>query len=488
MRINFRTGLLITILITALPLFSHLDSLPIQSWDEARVVTNALEMYQGRGNNILVPTYYGEPEMWNTKPPLLIWMQVLSMKIFGINELAVRLPTAFAAFFTCLLLYWFCARKLNKPLLGIIAAGMLTTSEGYIRVHGARTGDYDALLILFTTAYTLFYFLYLDTRHKKYIYTAAGMLALGCLTKGVAALFFTPALFLFTLLFRRHYFVFKSKHFYISLGIFIFIGLGYYLLREHFNPGYLKAVWENELGGRYNDTLEDHVGNYWYYWDWIKSKGFEYWIVFFPVGVWLAFTSASKKIRYFFLYVLLLIVVQFTIISTAQTKLNWYEMPIYPFLALFSAIPLFILLRVLFRFARKINSKKYVGFAFLLLLLFFYSPYKNIIDFVESSIPPNVDVENMNMAIFLKDAKDGKHNIDGYKLVWDEFQPNLMWYVFAYMGKPENVVRFSRELFPGDIAAVYKEGTRKYMEGLYTYKVVGNYHGVVIYRILTRKF
>ncbi len=52
--------------------------------------------------NFIVTYFEDKPDMWNTKPPLLIWIQVLFMKFVGVNELAVRLPSAIAAFFTCI--------------------------------------------------------------------------------------------------------------------------------------------------------------------------------------------------------------------------------------------------------------------------------------------------------------------------------------------------------------------------------------------------
>ncbi|UOQ78563.1 hypothetical protein MUN84_08455 [Hymenobacter sp. 5516J-16] len=64
---------------------------PIYLWDESRVAVNAAEM--ALNNNWLVAHFEGQPDLWNTKPPLLLWLQVLSIKLFGFNEVAIRLPT-----------------------------------------------------------------------------------------------------------------------------------------------------------------------------------------------------------------------------------------------------------------------------------------------------------------------------------------------------------------------------------------------------------
>src|SRR5690348_15673363 len=116
-----------------------------------------------KGNNLLVPTFDYKPDMWNTKPPLLIWIQVLSIKLLGVSELALRLPSALAAVALCLLLYWFFSKKLQKELLGFMVCMVLITSRGYVMLHGTRTCDYDSMLTLFTTAYCLFFYQYLQT-------------------------------------------------------------------------------------------------------------------------------------------------------------------------------------------------------------------------------------------------------------------------------------------------------------------------------------
>ena len=96
-------GFLLVLLVVSIPIFSHLGEFPMQIWDESRLANNAIEMYE-TGNPIVV-TYNYLPEMWSTKPPLMIWLQVLSLKAFGLNDLAFRLPSAFAAVFTCIFLY-----------------------------------------------------------------------------------------------------------------------------------------------------------------------------------------------------------------------------------------------------------------------------------------------------------------------------------------------------------------------------------------------
>ena len=65
-------------------IFPRLGSLPLREWDESRQAASAYEMYES--GNYLVATFDHKPDLWNTKPPLLLWLQVLSMKIWKDDE------------------------------------------------------------------------------------------------------------------------------------------------------------------------------------------------------------------------------------------------------------------------------------------------------------------------------------------------------------------------------------------------------------------
>src|SRR4051812_23990930 len=169
-----------------MPVFGNLNTLPIRIWDEARIAINACEMHMT--GNYIVTTFNFKPDMWNTKPPLLVWCMVLLMKTIGVNELAVRLPSAFAAFFTCLALLLFVKRYFKSELFAFLAVLVLITTNGYIHYHISRTGDYDALLTLFTTTSCLFFYAFSETKKIQYLYLFFITLTLGVLTKGIAGL------------------------------------------------------------------------------------------------------------------------------------------------------------------------------------------------------------------------------------------------------------------------------------------------------------
>lgn len=86
-------------------------------WDEINFAESAREMLI-TGNYLRVQIDY-QP-FWE-KPPLFIWLQVLSMKIFGVNEFAARFPNAVIGLIT-LLTFYFLGKRLYNGRFGFLWA------------------------------------------------------------------------------------------------------------------------------------------------------------------------------------------------------------------------------------------------------------------------------------------------------------------------------------------------------------------------------
>ena len=418
-------ALLILILIVAIPLFAHLDSFPLDEWDESHLANNALEM--SHNHNWLVTTYNNTPDMWETKPPLMIWLQVISMKVLGENELAIRLPSALAALTTCFLLFFFFTKKYNEPWLGIISVATLVTAEGYLHLHNARSGDYDSLLTMLMTAYAIFYFLYLEENRKKYLYTTIAFLILAALTKGIQGLMFLPGLFVYTIYKKKFISILKVREIYQGIAAFLFFVLGYYLLREHYNPGYLAAVKVNELQ-RYNTVIESHQGDKFYYIFWL-SDHFRYAYLFAIPGVICGICSSNKGIKDITVFITLLTGLYLLTISNSQTKVFWYLMPVFPFLAVLAAIFIYSICLVLKDTDRLKGTFQYNPFPFIFLLFLFCAPFSAMKDLAyEGPKGFGGTDEIKNMEIFLQDVLHNRRNINGFSIVNPGTEQHLGWY------------------------------------------------------------
>jgi 4-amino-4-deoxy-L-arabinose transferase-like glycosyltransferase len=464
MRSNTKIFLLIIELIVFLslcyfPLCYRIDALSIRQWDEARNAVNAMEMLQNK--NYIVRYYENMPEVWETKPPLLVWLQVISMKIFGINELAIRFPVIIATFLTVLLLIWYFSHYHQNRYIGYLASLVLVTSQGYIDRHIARTGDHDALLILFLTAIFLYVFRYLilDKPKPHLLISIALLFALGVLTKSVTTFFVLPGLLASVFVFRAGRKLFYNGWLYIALLIFMLIIGGYYCTRELMQPGYLKAVWHWELLPRYvNSENNFDSGTFWQYGKNFFNSRYTFWIyLLFPSLVLLPFLLKGET-RIFYIYLLINIVFFFLVISLGSKGL-WYDGPLYPLFAITIAMFLYHSYRyIAVKFQLKTAVKTIV--VTVVSILIFVNPGIAIMKKVSQSYEYSWDLEYFAIAYFLRDKNNLEELPGNVKVAFDGYNAHLLFYVeainFTQQNDPLSLKDFS-SVKPQDIVLISQE-------------------------------
>lgn len=428
----------ILLILLYFPILGHLGNQPIRIWDEARQAISAVEMAES--GNVITTTFYGEPDLWNTKPPLLIWLQALSFKIFGIDEVTFRLPTAMAALFTCLAIFLLLYRR-GKSLWWAMASVLtLITSWGYIGEHAARTGDYDAMVAMFILFYTLTFYKYCEGGRSRYILLTFLFMAMAFLTKSVAGLFGAPALLVYSLLTGNFIRTLRGKYTYLGLFTFVVLVGGYHFLREMQGPGYLAAVWENDMGGRFSSTLENHVGRFSHYWEFLKNEGFWCWILLLPLGAILGIQAKDKAQKRIAILASLQMVLIFLIISNAKTKLFWYATPMYPFMAILVGFAIYMVIEWLSKAQATENllsSEKGVWLA--VLFSIFMLPYYNICN--KYYLYEETNMDTYRLPLFFKTA--GKE-IDGAKICYEfnmtgDYFPHVIFHKYVLAGRGINI-------------------------------------------------
>ncbi len=120
----------------ALALLTGLGDRGLVEPDEGRYAEIAREMVVS--GDWLVPHLNGIPHF--QKPPVIYWTTAISLKFFGINEWAARLPSALAAAATLLLAAGI-GRRLGGPRIGLAAAGVLLTCLEFFVLARSLTPD-----------------------------------------------------------------------------------------------------------------------------------------------------------------------------------------------------------------------------------------------------------------------------------------------------------------------------------------------------------
>ena len=96
-------GLIIFLIaiISAVIFIPFIGNCPLFDWDEINFAECAREMVVS-GNYSHVQLNYRP--FWE-KPPFFIWLQALSMNVFGVNEFAARFPNALCSIVSLISIY-----------------------------------------------------------------------------------------------------------------------------------------------------------------------------------------------------------------------------------------------------------------------------------------------------------------------------------------------------------------------------------------------
>jgi len=176
-------------------LLPFIGSVHLFDWDEIIFAESAREMLLS-GDYMTVSSNF--IPFWE-KPPMFFWLQVLSMKMFGITEFAARFPNVICGVLTLLTLYRI-GKKVAGQRFGIL--WVIAFATAVLPFFYFKSGIIDPWLNLFILMGFTYFIYYLDPdnsvrRYLKLILSAL-FFGLAILTKGpVPVLVFALSFFIF---------------------------------------------------------------------------------------------------------------------------------------------------------------------------------------------------------------------------------------------------------------------------------------------------
>lgn len=300
-----------------------LGNVPLIDPDEPVYGATAKEMLAT--GDFLSPRIYGQ--YWYDKPPLFYWLEALSFSILGVSAFSARLPSALIAAFTVLYV-WHVTEKTFNRRVAWLAACILASSLEFIVLARAAVTD-----MTLTAALTVALFSFLRKRYMM-AYIACGI---AFLTKGPIG-FGLPALIVFFWLLvqkkltPRHIMNLKW-----TWGILLacVVGLPWYIymIYVHGQP-FIDSflVYHNVV----KFTSPEHPGkNHWWLYLVVLTAGC------FP---WTGAVAAMlTRVRRFArdprtLYLVVWAAVIFLFFSFSATQLFSYVLPMFPALAVLTAL------------------------------------------------------------------------------------------------------------------------------------------------------
>lgn len=209
-RVKARTWLFVgvIVLVWAALYLATIGDLSIRVWDESRYVSPARDMAQGAGwliPEIRLDTFETDLSYSTrlAKPPLLYWLQALSISVFGFSEFATRLPSALATL-GCAFVVYHIATTIAGDRAGLAGAIAFLVFPGMLLgSHGGTAAVPDPLLAFVGSLFVWFTWL---GRERPRLLVPAGLFAgLAVMTKGIAAGVFVIILAPIVLIHLRSY-------------------------------------------------------------------------------------------------------------------------------------------------------------------------------------------------------------------------------------------------------------------------------------------
>ena len=332
--------------VLAFTCFFNLGADAIYSWDEARHGVNSFEMIMN--NNYIANYYNGEIDYWNLKPPISYYLIIFAYKIFGYNAFALRFFSALSYFILALLVSLFVKKQVGK-FESLISLLMFLSCYVFFFTHYIRTGDADALFILFFGV--SFISLYLSSKSSNWLHLTAFMFAMAFLTKSWHAFIILPITF-FYLIFTKGFKNIKWWQ-YITICLCAIIPILIWFLARYSFDGleFFKQMIYCDLLNRSSNSIEGHNGYPFFYLINI-SKNFIllFCIIIFATAIIIKIKNKERLTNLDKICIISFISI-LTIFAIAKTKLEWYTYPI--------SIPLIISgATYLGQFLKNINLKK----------------------------------------------------------------------------------------------------------------------------------
>lgn len=212
----------------ALLFLPGLGGVRLFDWDEINFAESAREMLL---TGDLLNVQINFESFWE-KPPLFIWMQALCMKIFGVGEMAARLPNAVAGVVTLLVLFNI-GRKVGGERFGLLWALLYVAS--FFPFFYFKSGIIDPWFNLFIFLGIYFFSKYADPLQRGKMGQNAALSAmftgLGILTKGPVAFLIFVLTFAVYLVVKRFKFEFRWKDVALYSVVLCVVGGAWFILQ-----------------------------------------------------------------------------------------------------------------------------------------------------------------------------------------------------------------------------------------------------------------
>jgi len=331
-------------------LFMGTGNVQLVDWDE-NIYAEASKQMLLRGDYL---NTFINNQPFAEKPPFFFWEQVLSYKVFGINEFAARFPSGLAGLGMILLCFFFGKWMTGSRIFGSIWSMVYLTS--FLPSVFGRVGVIDHTFNLFISCGTIFLYI-ADKKYEQYQNEINNQnrpsakshwffLTLASVFMGIAVLTKGPLGGVIPLVgFTSYKFFFRNPkvhvvHFLFCGFLSLLIASSWYIANIIiYGQSFLSGFVEFQLA-LFSKTLEGHTGPFYYH----------FIVAFFGMIPWTAFLFAyrpkhacadNSHLKAFSIIGFSWSIFILILMSFVSTKLPHYSASVYIPLSFFAAITIF---------------------------------------------------------------------------------------------------------------------------------------------------
>ncbi len=380
--------------------------------------------------------------IWVHKQPLFLWQMALSMKIFGVNEVALRLPSALMGTMMVFFTYHMGNFWTKNTPIAYTAALLMAFSYYQLELMSGRFSlDHNDLAFSFYVTASIWAFTkYLNSNLNSIKWVIFTGFLVGCaiLIKWLTALLIFGGWGLYIL--QHKEFRTTPKYYIHVFGAFIvacmvFIPWQVYII----NTFPLESSWTYELNRKHIfEALDGQVGGVFYHILFMRTSYGNFLLPFLLIGIIASFVDnkINKKLSISFLAMLVVIFGFFSLI--VATKMGAFTYPVVSILFIFLAMGLNFIVQAVIKsnyFEVKIVYR--IVFLYFLISIYCLKPWDIANHRSINNESRNVKIHNTKIYKSLDEAKLSNKTILNVKQFEDI---ELMFYknINAYQWYPKS--------------------------------------------------
>lgn len=279
------------------------------------------------------PMLYSEPlldydyrqwssnHIWVHKQPLPLWAMALSMKLFGVHELALRLPSILLTTLGIGLMFAI-ARFFFSPKAGFLAAFLYSINGLIIELSAGRVAtDHIDIFFLFFVQLAVFCSIrFVETGKMRYHGAVGASMGAAILSKWLPALIVVPIWWGLVIQTQRYTWKQQLAQLAMLLGIGLAIALPWQVYI--FNAFPLEAAWEAHFNTKHLfEALDGQTGPFYYFLNKIRINYGEW--IYLPLIWWMVqLYRQSRDLSRWALFIWFAVPLVF--FSWARTKMQGY--------------------------------------------------------------------------------------------------------------------------------------------------------------------